>query len=209
MGKKRGKKGKYLFLHSACLLVILLLNAGCVTNLNYQKRQHGHKHLDLAEKLISKGDYEGALKEDEEVLRLFPGVSPGDRSLFHMGLIWAHPDNPQRNYNKALECFRQLVRDFPRSALTEEVRVWAGSINELIWREGKTKVLEETVNALKKQLNAKIKDFEETENALKKQLNAKIKNLEETVNALKKQLNALKEIDLGIEEKKREDLPGK
>jgi tetratricopeptide (TPR) repeat protein len=191
MVKKRGKKGKYLFLHGACLLVILLLNAGCVTNLNFQKRWQGHKHLDQAEKLISKGDYKGALKEHEEVLRLFPGVSPGDRALFHMGLIWAHPDNPQRNYNKALECLQRLVGDFPRSALREEARVLVGTIGELIWCEGKIKDLEETVNALKKQLNAKTKD------------------LEETVNALKKQLNALKEIDLGIEEKKREDLPRK
>lgn len=190
MGKKRGKKGKYLFLHGACLLIILLLSAGCATTF-FQKRWQGHKHLDLAEKLISKGDYEGALKEYEEVVRLFPGVPPGDRSLFHMGLIWTHPDNPQKNYGKALECFQRLVRDFSQSALSEEAVVWVGAINELIWCEGKIKDLEETLNASKKQLNAKTKD------------------LEETISALKKQLNALKEIDLGIEEKKREDLPRK
>ena len=129
--------------------------------------------MDQAEKLTSKGDYTGALKEHEEVLRLFPGVSPGDRALFHMGLIWAHPDNPRRNYKKALECFHRLLRDFPRSTLKNEVNVWINTINELIRYEGR------------------------------------IKALEEAADALKKQLNALKEIDVGIEEKKREDLPGK
>lgn len=129
--------------------------------------------MDQAEKLTSKGDYTGALKEHEEVLRLFPGVSPGDRALFHMGLIWAHPDNPRRNYKKALECLRRLARDFPRNALRDEAGVLAGAINELIRYEGR------------------------------------IKALEEAADALKKQLNALKEIDVGIEEKKREDLPGK
>lgn len=173
MGKKRKTKGKHLFLHSACLLVILLLSAECATNLNFQKRWQGNKRLNLAEKLVSKGDYERALKENEEVVKLFPTASPGDSALFHMGIIWAHPDNPQRNYKKALGSFQRLIRDFPRSALREDVRVWVGAINELIWCEGK------------------------------------IKDLEETANTLKNQLHALKEIDIGIEEKKREDLPGK
>jgi len=187
MGKKRERKGKHLFLYGACLLVILLLSAGCATT-DFQKRRQGQKHLDLAEQLISKGDYKGALKEDEEVVRLFPGVSPGDIALFHIGIIWAHPDNPQRNYKNALECFQRIVGDFPDSALKEEVRAWIVAINELILRESRIKDLEDTASALEKRLNAKIKDLEETESALKKQL------------------NALKEIDLGIEGKKREDL---
>jgi len=169
MGKKREKQGKYLFLHGACFLAILFLSAGCATTSNFQKRWQGHKHLDMAEKFLSKGDYEEALKEDEEVIRLFPGISPGDNALFHMGLIWAHPDNPQRNYKNS----QRLIRDFPRSDLREEVRVWVGAMNELIWYEGKTK------------------------------------DLEETISALTKKLTALKEIDIGIEEKKREGLPKK
>lgn len=168
MGKKRAEKGKRLFLHGACLLAILLLSAGCVTTLNFQKRWQGHEHLDVAEKLMIKGDFEGALKEDEEVVKLFPGVSPGDSALFHMGLIRAHPDNPQRDYKKALECFRRLDRDFPRSALKEKARVWIGAIDELTRRE------------------------------------SRIKDLEKTVSALENRLKALKEIDINVEEKKRE-----
>ena len=201
MGKKREKQGKYLFLYSACLLIIVILSAGCATTLNFQNKRQGQKHLNLAEKLISKGDYEGALKEYEEVVRLFPAVSPGDSALFHMGLIRAHPDNPWKDYEKALVCFQRLVRDFPDSALKDEVRVWVGAINDLVLCERKIKDLEETASAL---IN-KSKDLEETASALKN----KIKDLEGTASALKKQLNALKEIDIGIEEKKREDLPRK
>jgi TolA-binding protein len=118
-----------------------------------------------------------------------------------MGLIWAHPDNPWKDYEKALECFQRLVRDFPDSALKDEVRVWVGAINDLVLCEWKIKDLEETASAL---IN-KSKDLEETASALKN----KIKDLEGTASALKKQLNALKEIDIVIEEKKREDLPRK
>ncbi len=173
MGKKRGKHGKHLFLHGACLLAILSLTGACATTLNLQKKWHGHKHLELAKKLTTKGDYEGALEEDKKVVKIFPGVSPGDRALFHMGLVWAHPDNPQQNYENALECFERLIREFPRSALRGEARVWEGAVNQLIRCDKRTA------------------------------------NLEKKVDSLKDRLKALKEIDIGIERKMREDLPGK
>jgi len=125
----------------------------------------------MAEKFVARGDYEKALEEDENVLKIFPGGSPGDRALFHMGIIWAYPNNPQRDYKKALKCFQQFNRDFPQSALREKVSFWTSTIDELI------------------------------------RLESKSRDLEETVITLRKQLNTLKEIDIGIEEKKRKRLP--
>jgi tetratricopeptide (TPR) repeat protein len=224
MGKKRGKKRKHLFLHGAYLLAILLLSAGCTAALNNQKISPGReqleqleqlKHLEQAEKLAIQGDYDGALKEDDEVVRHFPAVPPGDRALFHMGLIWAHPDNPNKDYKKTLEYFQHVIRDFPGSALTEEVRVWTVAINELTLCESRIQDRDESINVLKKQINtskeqdmkleSKNRYLEETV----KSLGETVRDLEETVGALKKQITAMKEIDIGIEEKKRQDLPGK
>ena len=171
MGKKRETKRKCLFLYGACLLVIMLLNGGCASTLNLQNRGEGRKHLDLAAKLISKGDYAGALKENEKIVRLFPSESPGDSALFYMGLIWAHPNNPQKNYAKALESFQLIDRDYPQSELKEEVSVWSDVIKKLIAYEGD------------------------------------IDDLEKTVTELKNRLNTLKEIDIGIEKKRREGFP--
>jgi tetratricopeptide (TPR) repeat protein len=154
MGKKRAEKRKCLFLHPACILAIFLLFTGCALTTDFKNKWQEQGHLKTAEELVARGDYDKALKEYEKALRLSPTVTPGDSILFHMGLIRAHPDNPQRNYNKALECFRQLVRDFPRSALKEETMVWIGAIDELTRRERQIKNLEETVSALKKRLNA-------------------------------------------------------
>lgn len=161
----------------------MIMSAGCATISTFQMKSKAHKQLELAENLTSKGDYEGAMKAYGDVVDLFPSDPPGDRALFHMGLIWAHPDNPKNNYQKALTCFQRLVNVFPRSTLKDEAMVWINVMNELLRFEGKAKDLEEEVSALKRRLNGSKKE----------------------VNALKTRLNALKEIDIGIEEKKREN----
>jgi hypothetical protein len=132
---------------------------------------------------------------------LLSGSSHGDRALFHMGLIWAHPDNPNRDYSKALGYLQQVARDFPNSALLDESRVVEGSVNEILLRDSKIKENEKTINALTKQLGSMTE--------IQTGIEGKNEGLEETIKALKKQLNAMKEIDLGIEEKKREDSPAK
>ena len=154
MGKKRKRNGKHLFLHGACLLAVFILNAACAHTLNLPKKWQGHKHLERAETLATKGDFEEALKADEEVLRLFPEASPGDRALFHMGVVWAHPDNPGQNYENALACFKRLVRDFPQSALREEARVWENAMNRILYCRVRSKNLEEKVGSLKDRLDA-------------------------------------------------------
>jgi tetratricopeptide (TPR) repeat protein len=229
MGKKRGKKGQHLLLYSACLLIILFSITGCAVTSKLQKKPDGRKYLELSEALTAKGDFERAMKEDEEVLKLFPGVPPSDEALFQMGLIWMHAANPQRNYRRALECFQRVPYTFPQSTLIGESRVWISTISELILNDSKIKELAETANALKQQVfslndamvknEEKIKDLEETIRALKRQVAAskeadanmeeKNKELEEIIKVLKKQITDMKEIDIKIEEKKREDLSGK
>jgi hypothetical protein len=214
MGTKRKRKGKRLFLYSACLLTLFLLTAGCAGGLkSYKRQKDGNKHIEQAEKLFAQSDYEGAMKEDMSALDLLSGGTSGNKALFHMGLIWSHPDNPERDYYKALGYFQQVANDFPVNALTREARVFEGAMKEVLLLQGRIKEGEEKVTTLNKQLN----EGEEKVNNLTKQLNnlketqtrieEKNKGLEDSIKALKRQLDALKEIDLGAEEKRREDIP--
>lgn len=199
-----------------------MLSAGCAATLNSQKRQ-GNRHLDLADKLLIGGDYAGALKEYETAGEIFEGNTPGDSALFNMGLLWAHPDNPGRDYGRSLDCFQRLIHDFPESDLMEEAGVWAGVVSELLSRDARITSLESKLNTQEIEVNAlnetyataqeKNRILEDTIKALKRQINSlkqtvleneeKSKKLEETVTVLKDQLNALKEIDLGIESRMR------
>lgn len=178
MGGKRARKGKRLFLYPSCILAIFLLLTGCALTSDLKKIWQGQGHLKTAEKFVVRGDYEKALKEYEAASRLFPKVTPGDRAVFNMGLIWTHPDNPKRDCKKSAMYFQQVIRDFPDSRLSKEARIWIYAIDELISCESKIKTLEKSVDCLKKKL-------EENQ----------------------RMIDTLKEIDIGVEEKKRECLP--
>ena len=126
---------------------------------SWQARQN----LSHAKALLASGNYQDALVESEQVLSSDPGTT-GVEALYLMGIIYAHPQNPNSSLERSLECFQILIRKHPKSDLTREAEAWVSTLR-------------------------------------------KIKKMDKDILELKDQIDKLKKIDLGIEEKKRRDLP--
>ncbi|MBP1700356.1 MAG: hypothetical protein H6Q41_5544, partial [Deltaproteobacteria bacterium] len=47
-----------------------------------------------------------------------------------IGLIYAHSGNPKKDFRKALDSFRKMMTDYPKSPLFEQARIWAGVLQE-------------------------------------------------------------------------------
>ncbi len=219
MGSKRAWKGKHLFLYIACLVIIMLGIQGCTSffekkrqnkqNLantktaykgndkapledikemlklfpQYTKKWQGKQTLARAKALMLIGYFDSSLKNNEEVLRLYPQTL-GDQALFQMGLNHAHPKNPNQDYQKAVKCFQSIINEYPESNIRDEAELWAMFLQEIVVKN------EKIVSKNKEVTN---KDEE-------------INNLQHQIENLKYQIESLKDIDLGIEEKKRESL---
>lgn len=152
MGKKRGKQGKYIFLYGACLLAFLLSTTGCTAALNFQKEWQGRRQLKSAESYLDQKDFERALDAYARVADAFPDDEPGDIALFQIGVLWAHPENPERDYEKAHEYFQRFMEKFPPGAANEEKKVLAGVVDELVRCGGRAEGQEKTIGELKNQL---------------------------------------------------------
>lgn len=181
MGRERTGKRSHLFLYLAGLIVLLFVMSGCV---GFIKQWHGKQQLDRAKSLLSGRDYQSSLRENEEVLRLFPQVL-GDQALFQMGLIYAHPDNPARNYQKSVQCLQMIIEDFPSSSLRCQAEILVLFLRAIAKKDDKLQELTKKKRLLDDKLNKKKQEIEN----------------------LRNQINKFKEIDLGIEEKKRNVLP--
>lgn len=192
MGRKHSRQGKHFFLYFACWLSFSLAVAGCAP---FQKPDRGEqlplntpseeKQLLLrAKSSFSRGDFLTSLKENQEILNRFP-EKYGDHALYALGLIYAYPEYPDANYETALTFFKKLIGEYPDSVFKNQAKIWISILNQTAEHEKERDKNNKQIDLLERALKAE-----------KKQ----IKNLQN-------QIKSLKEIDLGIEEKKREALP--
>lgn len=186
MGRKRTREGKHLHLFLACLILIGILGCGGVQGLLARPDAW------QADQQLAAGNFDAAADQYREINRLYPRTA--DDGLFKIGCIQAHPRNPKKDYAKALETFRQLVVEHPRSAHRAPADTFIAILGELAMRE------KELANREKELANR-----EKGAPALKRQVDA----LEKQVDALQKQIEQMKEIDRSLEEKRRTMPPRK
>jgi tetratricopeptide (TPR) repeat protein len=143
MGRKRARTGKYIYLFVASLTFLFLFVFSCATFIK------DNEHLLRSQKLLAKGDYEGALEENQKVLSKYANTSPGDEALFNMGLIYAHYGNPKKDYKKSISFFQKIVEGYPKSPLTEQAKIWI----EVLQVIEKSKQVDIEIEEMKKELS--------------------------------------------------------
>ena len=185
MGRKRTGKGKYLHLFVASLIFLI---PGCALLKEMRDQDNARDTLVRGQKLLAQGDYEGALRENQRVLSLFEDRPPGDEALFNQGLLYSHVDNPKRDYRKAMDLFRKLVKDYPKSLLVEQSKVWIGVLQ-----------MNEKLTQANDRLTQANEKLSQTSEKLS-QTNEKLSQANEKLNEL---IQKSKRVDLEIEQKRR------
>ena len=192
MGRKHSWQRKHFFLYFACWLSFSLVGTGCAPlhqpsggeQLPLQKPSEEKQLLLQAKSSFAHGDFLTSVKENQEILNRFP-EKYGDHALYAMGLIYAYPEYPDANYETSMAFFKKLIREYPESVFKNQAKIWISILNQAAENE--------------KEMDKKKNRIDLLENAL---------NVEKKqIKRLKNQMKRLKEIDLGIEEKKREALP--
>jgi len=66
--------------------------------------------------------FETALKQNQAALAERKGAQ--DLALYNIGLILAHQSNPRRDPVRAVQSFKTLVAEHPRSAYADQAKTW-------------------------------------------------------------------------------------
>lgn len=77
-------------------------------------------------KVVENQNFEEALKKNQQILDQAGEQKPADEAYYNLGLIYAHIDNPGKDYNKSQSYFYKLTEQFPESEFAEEARIWLG-----------------------------------------------------------------------------------
>jgi outer membrane protein assembly factor BamD (BamD/ComL family) len=86
-----------------------------------------------ANDFFNQGKYEASLSNYEQIIEKHPAVA--DRVLFEMGIIYAHPRNEQKDYQKSLEFFQKLVKDYPDSEYRRDSQTMIFQIHNVIIKD--------------------------------------------------------------------------
>jgi tetratricopeptide (TPR) repeat protein len=200
MGKKQTWKGQHFLLCLACGLIAGLWLCGChplpKKNINFPDQYQGEQQLLRAKALMAAGDFKGAIKKTKKVLNRFPHTH-GSKALFQLGLIYANPKNPDADYKISKKCFGEFMQrsDFSKSDVKDEAVTMNFLLQKMIEKENKTAKIDKQnlqINKLQREII---------------QQKDQIKKSQRELTQLKDQIKRLKEIDLGVEEKKREKAP--
>jgi hypothetical protein len=181
MGRKHSRQRQHVFLYIACWLSVWLVAAGC-TRLHDIREEE--KLVVQAKSAFAKSDFTTSITRWREILARFPDTQ-GDQALYVMGLAYAFPETPDASYETSLNLFKMLIREYPESVFITQAKIWISILERTIEKE--------------KEVDGKNTRIDLLENQLK----TEHKKIRELLN----QIKSLKEIDLGIEEKKRTSLP--
>lgn len=194
MGGEQTRSGKHLYFCVAYLIFLFLSGCAALWK-DIKNRVEARGSLLRSEQYLARGDYEAALKENEWVLSLSGNRPPADEALFNLGLIYAHYENPRRDWEKSLGFFRRLVGRYPGSSLVDQAKIWVGilegnrGINEKL--EKLHRVIEES-----KGENQKLSEEIEKTKEENQRLNEEISEL---IRVIKKS----RQVDVEVERKKR------
>jgi tetratricopeptide (TPR) repeat protein len=126
-----------------------VLNAIEETKIKIEGQQLTYDRLPRSQRLVAKGDFEGALEENRKVLSSYFKRPPGDEAIFNMGLIYVHYGNPKKDYEKSIFFFRKLLNEHPKSPLVEQAKIWIGVLNVI----EKSKQVDIEIEEMKKELS--------------------------------------------------------
>jgi hypothetical protein len=127
------------------------------------------------QRVIENGDYRGFLLENERNLSVCGGWTECAVTLFNLGFVYAYPQSPYRDPQKARQYLYELHSRFPQSPWTSQGQVLLAFMKEQV-------------------------SLEEAQ----RRLRADLRTRDVVIRKLRGQLKRSQEIDIDIEKKERE-----
>lgn len=194
MGRKSARQRKHLHL----CLAVLIFSACTIVTQTRRPQDREESFFAAAQRSIALGDFEDVTEKAETILSTSDGNPPGDEALFTLGTVYLHPENPRRDSAMANRLFTRVLIEYPQGVWATQARIWVELLEANGTLEEVNKKLNETNTALDQSIKKTREEHEQSLQALKK-----LREENETLHQL---IKKMKQVDIEIEEKKREKL---
>ena len=168
--RRLGSFGHFKF--CICLVVAMLL-FGC-SHLNDGRK--AQTTFAEANDLFHQGRYTASLEKYSGIIDKYPATA--DRALFEMGIVYAHPKNEQKDYQKSLECFQKLIKEYPGSEYRQNSEMMIFNIRNVVLKDQTIEAQQMQIETLRHKVQGK---------------ESEIVTLQKEIEALENKMEALKQ----------------
>jgi tetratricopeptide (TPR) repeat protein len=153
-----------------CLMMAPMLLSGCS---HFNDGRQFNTTFAEANGLFHQGSHAAALDKYSEIIEKYPAKA--DMALFEMGIIHAHPKNPQKDYQKSLECFQKLIKDYPGSEYRQNSEMMMFNIRNVVLKDQTIAAQQVQIETLQHEVQGKeneIVTLQKTSEAFEKKIDA-------------------------------------
>jgi tetratricopeptide (TPR) repeat protein len=196
-GESAGPRQYFYF----CVALLILSSCSLVSESSRQREMRDA--LAAGNSLLSQGNFAASLEMFQKVLVTAQDKPPGDFATYSIGLVYAHPQNPKRDLQKAMRSFDRVVRAYPNSAWVEQSKVWVGVLND-------TEEAKQQAERAKQELEQSRVEAEKNRLAIEKskqEIDKSRVELEKTKQEIEKNKQVIeksKQVDIEIDQKRRD-----
>ncbi len=130
MDKRQSRRAGHFYFFFVCIIITPILIFGCS---HFNKGFQARSMFQEANDLFNQGNYKASLGKYEQIIEKHP--TAGDRVLFEMGIIYAYPGNEQKDYQRSLDCFQKLIKDYPGSGFRKDSEMMIFNVNNVILKD--------------------------------------------------------------------------
>ena len=197
-GKRIGQRQHFYF-----CLALLIFFAGCSLLQESNRRQEMRKALAAADDLLLRGDFDGSIKSYQSVVAQAQGKPPADVASYQMGLAYAHPENPNRDLQKAVNSFSYVVSDYPQSRWAEQARVWLGVLREAQESQREIEQSRQAIEKSKQEIERNRLAIEKSREEIEKS-RAELEKTKQEIEKSRQVIEKSKQVDIEIDQKRRD-----
>ena len=197
-----GRKHTWQWQHFSFCVALLVSLTGCGILQKPTPERAIEEALQKGERLLAGGDYEGSLRAFQSVAAASRDRPPADVAIYKTGIIYVHPDNPNRNPSMARAAFSRILSAYPSSLWVEESQAWLGVLNEA---EKSRHEIEQARLELEKQQVELEKNRQAVEKSKQEIERARLeleKNRQE-IEKTRQMIEKSKQVDIEIDQKRR------
>lgn len=110
------------------ILFTLICLSGCAT---WGSITDSGKDFQAAAALVKENKFEQGQKAYDRIVTDSPHSAPAADSLFEIALIHAHPDNPAKDYARAIQTFEKFIERYSDHKKAAEARTWISALKTL------------------------------------------------------------------------------